>query len=201
MKLFYSPGACSLGIHVVLEELGQPYTTERINLGEGAHRRPEYTAVNPKGKVPVLLRDDGSVLTEYGAISHYLAYDTKLAPRGREEEARSIEAIDYIVATMHMQGFQRIFRPGNFTPTPADEAHVKDRGRAIMAEGLQLMAGRLGVQDYLFGEFTHADCALFYVERWAGIGHVDLPAPIAAHLARMKARPAVQAVMAVEGIH
>ena len=73
MKLYYSPGACSLGIHVLLEEIGKPYQTEIVNLREGAQFRPEFTSVNPKSKVPTLQRDDGSVLTEFPAIAVWLA--------------------------------------------------------------------------------------------------------------------------------
>ena len=65
MKLMYSPGACSVGIHVLLEEIGKPYEAQLVNLREGAQFKPEFTSVNPKSKVPTMVRDDGSVLTEY----------------------------------------------------------------------------------------------------------------------------------------
>ena len=73
MKLMYSPGACSIGIHVLLEEIGKPYEAQLVNLREGAQFKPEFTAVNPKSKVPTVVRDDGSVLTEYPAIAYWLA--------------------------------------------------------------------------------------------------------------------------------
>ena len=73
MKLYYAPGACSIGIHVVLEEIGKPYDAEVVNLREGAQHKPDFTAVNPKSKVPTLKRDDGSVQTEYPAIAYWLA--------------------------------------------------------------------------------------------------------------------------------
>ena len=69
MKLYYAPGVCSIGIHVLLEEIGKPYELEAINLREGAQYKPEYASVNPKSKVPALVRDDGSLLTEYPAIA------------------------------------------------------------------------------------------------------------------------------------
>src|SRR3954453_19881601 len=65
MKLYYSPGACSLGIHVLMEEIGQPYELQRLNFPEGDQHKPEFQAVNRKGKVPTLVRDDGAVLTEF----------------------------------------------------------------------------------------------------------------------------------------
>ena len=200
MKLSYAPGACSVGIHVLLEELGAPYETERLNLREGEQRKPGYTSKNPKAKVPLLERDDGSVLSEYGAISHYLTAGTPLAPAGREAEARAIEALDYIVGTIHMQGFARLFRSSNFTPNAADEAWVKAKGREIVEQGFTVIASTLGARDYLFGAFSYVDCALFYVEFWAARAGLDLPPPLAAHLARMKARPAVVKVLAEEGL-
>src|SRR5215472_15432704 len=107
MKLMYSPGACSIGIHVLLEEIGKPYEAQLVNLREGAQFKPDFTAVNPKSKVPTLVRDDGSVLTEYPAIAFWLAStnpEKKLLPEDVESRTRGIEALDYAVATIHMQG-------------------------------------------------------------------------------------------------
>src|SRR5207247_5131689 len=91
MKLFYSPGACSIGIHVLLEEIGKPYQTELVNLREGAQFKPEFTSVNPKSKVPTVARDDGSILTEYPAIAYWLARtnpEKKLLPDDVESQTR-----------------------------------------------------------------------------------------------------------------
>src|SRR5262249_48665785 len=113
MKLMYSPGACSVGIHVLLEEIGKPYEAQLVNLREGAQFKPDFTAVNPKSKVPTLVRDDGSVLTEYPAIAFWLARtnpEKKLLPDDVDAQARTFEALDYAVSTIHMQGFSRLFR-------------------------------------------------------------------------------------------
>src|SRR4051812_38523007 len=139
MKLFYAPGACSVGIHVLLEEIGKPYEAELVNLREGAQFKPEFTAVNPKSKVPTLRRDDGSVLTEYPAIAIWLAStfpEANLLPKEADALARALEATDYAVATLHMQGFSRIFRPSNYAPSEADHEAVKARGEEIFAKGL-----------------------------------------------------------------
>ena len=69
MKLYFSPGACSIGIHVLLEEIGKPYEAVRLNFQEGDQYKPGFTSINPKSKVPTLVRDDGSVMTEYPAIA------------------------------------------------------------------------------------------------------------------------------------
>ena len=73
MKLYYAPGACSLGIHVLLEEIGKPFEGIRVNLREGEQYQPGFVRINPKSKVPTLISDDGSVLTEFPAIAYYLA--------------------------------------------------------------------------------------------------------------------------------
>lgn len=204
MKLYMAPGACSLGIHILLEEIGKPYETAAVNLREGAQYQPAYTAINPKSKVPTLVRDDGSILTEYPAIAVYLARsnpEAKLLGSGVEEEVRALEAMDYAVATIHMQAFARMFRAGNFTPNAADEDAVKARGRELAEKGFARMDAALAVRDYLTGAFSVADTALFYVEFWATarVG-LTLPAHCAAHYQRMLARPAVARAMAQEGL-
>ncbi len=175
-----------------------------VNLREGAQFKPEFTGVNPKSKVPTLERDDGSVLTEYPAIAFWLASrfpTANLMPVGMDAQARALECTDYCVATMHMQGFSRMFRPANFAPNEADHEAVKARGAEIFSKGLALMDKALAGQDWLAGSYSFADSALFYVSFWwnARLGK-DLPPNVAAHYARMTARPAVQRTMAAEGL-
>ena len=204
MKLYFSPGACSLGIHILLEEVGKPYTAERIKLMDGEQYKDAYVAVNPKSKVPTLERDDGSILTEYGAIATWLARtnpDAHLLPHDPEAEVRCLEAMDYAIATVHMQGFARIARPGNFSPNEADKEVVQARGREIFAKGLGILAHKLGDQPWVAGDaYSIGDTAVFYVSSWAPRAGVDLPHPIAQHFARMKERPAVQRMIAAEGL-
>jgi glutathione S-transferase len=205
MKLMYSPGACSVGIHVLLEEIGKPYEAQLVNLREGAQFKPEFTSINAKSKVPTLVRDDGSVLTEYPAIAYWLARtnpDKKLLPDDLEAQTRALEALDYAVATIHMQGFSRLFRAANFTPNPADEDKVKERGKELVEKGFAVMDKALANKDYIAGAFSVADSALFYVEFWgAKRMNMKLPPNCEAHLNRMMARPAVQRVLQQEGLN
>jgi glutathione S-transferase len=204
MKLYYAPGACSLGIHVLLEEIGKPYEASLLNIREGAQFKPEFTALNPKSKVPTLERDDGSVLTEFPAIAFWLAGknpEAKLLPADLDGQAAALEAMDYAVATLHMQGFGRMFRPSNYAPSEADAEAVKARGKEIMEKGLAVMDQKLEGRDYITGAFSIADAALFYVEFWcAGRMKMTLPPNVAAHYARMLARPAVARAMQQEGL-
>jgi len=203
MKLYYAPGACSIGIHVIMEEIGKPYEGIAVNLREGAQFRPDFTAVNPKSKVPTLVRGDGSVQTEYPAIAYWLARTNpyaNLLPDDIDLQTRALELIDYCVATIHMQGFSRLFRPSNFSPDPAHEDAVKARGKELVEKGFATLNAALAGKDYAVGRYSIADSALFYVEFWAGRVGIALPANCAAHLERMKARPAVQRVLKQEGL-
>lgn len=204
MKLYYAPGACSLGIHVLLEESGAPYEAELLNLREGAQFKPEFTGINPKSKVPTLTRDDGSVVTEFPAIAYWIAAKfpaAKLMPGTPEAQATALEATDYAVATIHMQAFSRMFRPANFAPSEADAEAVKARGAELYAKGLAWLDRALEGRDYVAGDFSFGDAAPFYVTFWAAERlKMELPKNVAAHYARMKARPAVQRVMAKEGL-
>jgi len=203
MKFYYAPGACSIGIHVLLEEIGKPYEGTAVNLREGAQFKPDFTAVNPKSKVPTLVRDDGAVQTEYPAIAYWLARTNpycNLLPDNLGLQARVLELTDYCVATIHMQGFSRLFRASNFTPNAADEDAVKARGKEIVEKGFANLNQALEGKDYAVGPYSFADSALFYVEFWAGRVGITLPPNCAAHLERMKARPAVQRVLQQEGL-
>ena len=204
MKLFYAAGACSIGIHVILEEIGKPYDAQKLQLAGNPADRAALDAVNPKSKVPTLQRDDGSVVTEFPVIAHWLAEtnpDAHLLPEDKEQALRAAEAMDFCVATIHMQGFSRLFRPANFAPSEADHDAVKARGRELIEKGFAVMAKTLGDKEWVAGPYSVADSALFYVEYWAVKRmNMTVPAPIAAHFERMMARPAVQRMLAAEGL-
>jgi len=200
MKLYYSPGACSIGIHVLLEEIGEPYQTELVNLREGAQYKPPFTGINPKSKVPILERDDGSILTEFPVIVRWLGRQANLLPKDEEADIRAMEAMEYAVGTMHGQGFARLFRPERFS---TDQDAVKTAGREIVDKGFAVLDKALAGKNYIAGnEFSAPDTALFYVEYWAAkrLG-MKLPANCAAHFDRMMARRSVQRVMQQEGLN
>jgi glutathione S-transferase len=203
MKLFYAPGACSIGIHVLLEEIGKPYEAVRLDIRAGDTQKPPFTDINPKGKVPTLQRDDGKVITEYAAIAHYLAKTNphaELLPKGEDAELTAASATDYCVATIHMQGFSRLFRPANFAPNEADHDAVKGRGRELIEKGYALMDKTLDGTGWVAGDHSFADSALFYVEYWGKRTGIQLPPNLSAHFERMLARPATQRVLQQEGL-
>jgi glutathione S-transferase len=205
MKLYYAPGACSIGIHVLLEEIGKPYQLEQVDLRNGAQFKPLFAGINAKAKVPTLERDDGSVLTEFPVIAHWLGRhnpQVKLLPQDDETATRAMEAMEYVVGTMHGQGFARMFRSERFAPSQADHEAVKAAGREVVEKGFQVVDKALAGKTYLGGDtLSVADAALFYVEFWGAkrLG-MKLPANCAAHFERMMTRPAVQRTMAQEGL-
>jgi glutathione S-transferase len=205
MKLFYFPGACSLGIHILLEEIGAPYEAQSVDLMSGEQYRPEFVAINPKSKVPVLVLDDGAVLTEWPAIATYLGVTNMgagLLPMDALLIARIMEAVTHINATMHMQGFARVLFPANFAANPDEKDAVQEKGRQIMAKGFDLLAASWGDNEYVAGAFSLADAALFYITFWwKRFVKLALPPAIEAHYTRMLARPAVQRAMTAENLN
>lgn len=205
MKLIYAPGACSIGIHFLMEEIDRPFTAERLDIKGGEQFQVPYASINPKSKVPALIRDDGSVLTEFPAIAYWLAKSNPqaaLLPADLEGETRALEMLDYAVSTIHMQAFSRIFRPVKFAPNEADHEAVKAAGTEIALKAFGNVSQVLGDRQFILGDnLSIADAGLFYVHFWA-IDRVKLTLPdnCAAYYARLKARPSVKKTFAAEGI-
>jgi glutathione S-transferase len=202
MKFYMTPGSCSTGIHIILEELEEIFEVYVVNLPAGDHFKPGYVAINPKSTIPALVREDGTALTEVQAIAYWLARSrprAKLWPLDAEAETRMIEAMAYIVGTIHGQGFARIFATTTFARNPADHDAARALGRDIVEKGFAILNDTLGANPYLAGTFSVADAVLFYVEFWADKTGIPLPENLAGHYRRMLGRPAVQRVLREEG--
>ena len=199
MKLYYSPGACSLASHIVLAESGAAYTVERADIrAKTTESGGDFTAVSPRGAVPVLVLDDGEVLTEGVAIMQFVADSVtpgKLPAAGTLARARLQEALNFISTEVH-KTYSPFFR--------GIEGAAKEAQVALLESRLALVEARLADgREYLLGaEFTPADAYLFTVTNWSkGVGH-DLSAfpKLEALRARVAARPAVVAAMTAEGL-
>ena len=203
MKLYFSPGTCALGIHILLEEIGKPYELASVDFANRAQFSPDFVAVNPKSKVPVLLRDDGSTLTQYPAIATWLALtnpDRKLLASDPEGMARTLEIVDYVCSSIHMQAWVRFWRPNVITPNEAEHAGLKARGKEMFDAGLQILDKAIAGKDYAMGAFSIADATLFFVEWWGAVRmNTTLPPNIAAHYQRMLQRPSVKAALKQQG--
>ncbi len=198
MKLYFSPGACSLSPHLVLNELGLPHQLVKVDLkAKTTADGRDFRTINPKGYVPTLELDDGSILTEGPAIVQYLADrkpDAHLAPaNGTMARYRLQEWLNFISTELHKQ-FSPLFNPA----TPADMAQMQ---KTRLHDRFAFVAQTLAKHDWLLPEgFSVADCYLYTVLTWAphvGVDVSDLPA-LAAFKSRMEARPAVAKTLEVE---
>jgi glutathione S-transferase len=181
MKLYYGPGACSIGIHYLLEQIGVPYERQRLDLKSGENNQDWYAELNPKRKVPTLQRNDGSVLTEFPVIARYLADENpgaNLIPQDKEVLLRASELCDFVVATVHMQGFSRAFRPVKFAPDESQHKAVIERGREIIRDGFEVVEKTIGIGGPLASVASFADAALFYTFFW-GAERLKLTLPSA----------------------
>jgi len=202
--LCYAKKTCSIGIHVLMEEIGSPYDLRIVDFSKGEQKSAEYKALNPKGKVAALVRDDGSVLTEFAAIAVWLAMtnpDKALMPTDPEGIARTIEAMDFVVGTVHMLSWRMFRRSDAYSDDPNEQEKLKVRGKAAMLSAFDVIDDQLAGKDYLTGDFSIADAALYYTEFWAAdVAGWTLPPNVQAHFERMKTRPSVRASRELEGV-
>jgi len=197
MKLYYSPGACSLATHIAAKEEGLALDLERVDLK--THRTEhggDFRRLNPKGYVPALELDDGALLTENVAILPFIADQNPQAglapPPQTMERTRLVEWLAFLATELH-KSFGPIFHHGNDT--------LKAEARDTIEKWLAYIADRLAGQDFLMGErFTVADAYLFVMLRWCDIAQIPLGnfPVLASYRARIAARPAVQAAMREE---
>jgi glutathione S-transferase len=200
MKLYYSPGACSLSPHIALLEAGLPYDLVKVDLrAKKLENGDDYLKVNPKGQVPALVLDSGEVVTEGPVIVQMIAdkASTKnLAPaRDSAERYKLQEWLNYITAELHKN-----FGP-MFSPVLSDDAKAffKDR---VMGK-FRYVESQLGGREYLMGkQFTVADGYLFTMLAWADRLKFDLSGlnNLKAYQARVGARPKVQEALTREGL-
>ena len=200
MKLFFSPGACSLAPHIVLRETKSAFTLEKVNTGthllaDGS----DYYSINPKGQVPVLELDGGGRLTEGPIIVQYVADKagrTDLMPAaGTMERYRVMEWQNYVTSELH-KGYTPLFNK-------ALDAEAKKLLSGVLLKKYAWLDAQLAGKSYLTGDtFTGADAYLFTVTNWSAYVGLDVSgfANLQAFMQRVAARPAVQEAMAAEGL-
>jgi glutathione S-transferase len=200
MKLYYSPGACSLAPHIVLREAGFAFDLEKVDLkGKTTAAGEDYLAINAKGAVPALKVESGDVLTEGPAITQYLADlkpESGLAPKaGTFDRARLQETLNYLTSELH-KAFGPLFGGGS---DEAKAAAKETIGKKLAYLETLFADGR----DYLGGsQFSVADAYLFVLQNWTGFVGIDLKQwpKLAAFQARVGARPKVQEALIAEGL-
>jgi glutathione S-transferase len=217
LKLFYSPGACSLAPHIALEEAGAVYTPVLVDFKAAEQQSPAYLKVNPKGRVPALVTSDARgdwTLTENPAILQHIAQShptAKLWPTDLPAQARCLEWMAWLSSGVHVT-YAHVRRAERYATNEVALADVRAKGlkstRAIWGDVEAKLAAQAasGTGPWIAGEqFTVADPYVFVFWTWGRGPHLaydmakDFPA-WTAHARRMLARPAVQRVMAREGL-
>jgi glutathione S-transferase len=200
MKLYYSPGACSLSPHIALREAGVAFEAEKVDLGsKQTEGGADYRAINPKGYVPALHLDDGQVLTEGPAIVQYIADlkpGSKLAPAsGTHERYRLQEWLNFITAELH-KSIGSLFN----AKMPKE---WQDQVKEAIGNRFDFLSKQLEGKAFLTGDgFTVADGYLFTVLGWTKYVGIDLAKwpVLQAYVGRVAQRPAVQAALKAEGL-
>ncbi|GAA4022226.1 glutathione S-transferase family protein [Sphingomonas swuensis] len=177
LKLYYSPGACSLVTHIALHEAGAEHEAERLDFASGQQRSPDYLAINPHGRVPALVTDEGTI-TENLAILGYLAdrFGAEgTIPRGDAyRTAKAMQLLSWLSGTVHATAFAALFRPARFTADETLHAGIKEGAHAALTSHFVELDDLCG-EGWLVGDsFTAADsyAAVFY--RWARAAKFDL---------------------------
>lgn len=195
MKLYFSPGACSLSPHIVMRELGLDVTLEKVDLATGKlESGKDFSELNPKGYVPALELDDGSLLTEGAVIVQYLADKAPekglLPPAGTMERYRALEWLNYVATELHK----------GFAPLWSDASEEqKQAARDALAPKFAFVEKALAGKTYILGDtFSVIDAYLFTVLSWAKYTKTTLPAGLNDYLGRVAERPAVRAALEAE---
>lgn len=203
LKLFYAPGTCALASHIVLEEAGAEYEAVRLDFATNDQRKPEYLAVNPKGRVPALVTDRG-VLTESPAILVFVAQrfpEAGLAPLADPFEFAMVQSFNsYLCATLHVAHAHRV-RGYRWADDPAAISEMKRKAPEAIGECFDLVERELFKGPWVMGEtYTICDPYLFALSRWLESDGVD-PARVPSvreHRERMSQRPGVKTALAEE---
>ena len=202
LKLFYSPGACSLASHIALEEAGAPYELMRLNFKADDQRKPEYLKVNPKGRVPALVTDRG-ILTESPAILAYIAQAypaAKLAPTDPFDFARAQAFNSYLCSTVHVSHAHRV-RGNRWVDDPAALKEMQRKVPETVGAAFALIENGMLEGPWVMGrDYSICDGYLFTMAQWMEGDGVDLSKlpRVMEHRERVAERPAVKRALAQE---
>lgn len=202
-SLYYLPGACSMAIHVVLNELGQKVTLENVSVPDGQPRSAEFLKVNPRGNVPVLV-DDGEIIREGGAIITYLLdkHNSAMLPKSGKERARALEWLMFANASLHPAYAKVFFAMKSITDPAAKDQAIK-AAIAQIEKMWEEVDARLAANPYVCGkDVTSADILLTVIANWDQYfpQKVKLGANVKRLLKEITARPAYQTALKLEQV-
>jgi glutathione S-transferase len=201
LTLFYAPGACSMAAHIVLEESGEEYDAQRMDLAKGEQKTDAYLKIHPQGRVPALRLDDGSPLTENTAILPYLGKRFGLWPSDPVAEARALSLVGFFAASVH-PAHAHIGRPERYALDESAFPTIKEAGRRAFHGYLKQIDAMLAGKQWLSNGYSVLDPYAFVFYVW-GVRR-ELPmgelTNYTAFKDRMLQRPAVQRVVADENV-
>jgi glutathione S-transferase len=201
LTLFYAPGACSMAPHIVLEESGEKYDARRVDLAKGEQKTAEYMKIHPLGRVPALKLDDGSPLAENTAILPFLGKRFGLWPTDPIKEARALSVIGFFASSVH-PAHAHIGRPERYTEDKSAFPGIQAMGKKTLHDYLKQIDAMYAGREWLSDTYSVLDAYAFLFYTW-GVRR-ELPvAELKSYSAfkdRMLARPAVQRVVADEGV-
>ena len=201
LTLFYAPGACSMAAHIALEESGEKYEAKRMDLSKGEQKTPEYMKIHPLGRVPALKLDDGSPLTENTAILPFLGKRFGLWPSDAVKEAQALSTVGFFASSVHPAN-AHVGRPERYTEDKAAHPGIQEMGKKTFFDYLKQIDGMYAKREWLSDKYSVLDpyAFVFYT------GAAKRGQPVAelrnytAMKDRMLKRPAVQRVVADEGV-
>ena len=203
LKLYYSPHSCALASHIALAEAGAEYEVVRVNFGAGEQRKPEYLALNPKGRVPALVTG-GGILTETPAILAFIAQSypqARLAPLDSPYEFARVQAFNsYLCSTLHVAHAHRM-RGYRWADDPAAITEMQRKAPTAVAECWDLIEREMMKGPWVMGEaYTICDPYVYTLAEWMEADHVDSARfpKVRDHRSRMAERPAVRKALAEE---
>jgi glutathione S-transferase len=201
LTLFYAPGACSMAAHIVLEESGEKYEPKRMDLSKGEQKTAEYMKIHPLGRVPALKLDDGTPLSENTAILPFLGKRFGLWPTDPVKEAQALSVIGFFASSVHPAN-THVARPERFTDDKAAFPGLQAMGKKSFHQYLKQIDGMYAGREWLADKYSVLDPYALVFYSW-GVRR-ELPLTelknYSAMKDRMLKRPAVQRVLADEGI-
>lgn len=201
LTLFYAPGACSMAAHIVLEESGEKYEARRMNLAKGEQRAPEYMKIHPLGRVPALMLDDGSPLSENTAILPYLGKRFGLWPTDPIREAQALAVVGFFASSVH-PAHGHIGRPERYTEDKAAFPGIQAMGKKSFHDYLRQIDAMYAGREWLSDKYSVLDPYALVFYSW-GIKR-ELPVAELTNYSALKdrilKRPAVQRIVADEDV-
>jgi glutathione S-transferase len=199
LTLYFTPGACSLAAHIVLEESGEPYEKQLVDLAKGEQRSEPYLKINPQGRVPVLRLDDGEPLTENTAILPFLGKRFGLWPSEPIAEARALSLIGFFAASVH-PAHAHIGRPERYAADPAAYSTIKETGLKTFHRHLKQIDDMLAGREWFADQYSVLDAygLVFYARGFRRELPVQELENYSALKDRMLQRPAVRRVVVAE---